>query len=76
MLDETGLDATLTELQETLISVCAAHSGMTGNIILNDAGDRANGSYFFWKIVADGDSYKWEHVITYTDGIIDYLPTQ
>ena len=73
VLDEVGENATITELKEKLISICATHSGMTGNIILNDAGDRENGSYFFWKIVVDGDTYKWEHVITYTDGIIDYL---
>jgi branched-chain amino acid transport system substrate-binding protein len=70
VLEETGENATITELKEKLISMCATHSGITGNIILNDAGDRTNGSYFFWKIVADGNTHKWEHVITYTDGVI------
>lgn len=70
VLDETGNDATLAELKQKLASVSASYSGVTGDIHLNEAGDRANGAYFFWKIVEDGGSYKWEHIITYADGQI------
>jgi ABC-type branched-subunit amino acid transport system substrate-binding protein len=69
-MEKAGKDATLSELRDTLVSTFTNYSGITGDIILNNAGDRSNGSYFFWRVVPDGDTYKWEHVITYTDGTI------
>jgi branched-chain amino acid transport system substrate-binding protein len=33
--------------------------GATGTTMLNAAGDRAVGSYDYWGIVKDGNSYKW-----------------
>lgn len=71
VLSAAGEEATLDELKTQLEITCASHSGITGNMSLNNAGDRENGSYFFWQIVSDGDSYKWEHTITYTDGTIE-----
>jgi branched-chain amino acid transport system substrate-binding protein len=70
-LDEVGSNGTLSQLKEKLELILAKNSGVTGNIQLNDAGDRDNGSYFFWQIVEDGDSYKWEHTITCTNGVIE-----
>lgn len=69
-LDLTTEDATLAELKEAFATTLSNYTGITGNIELNTAGDRDNGSYFYWTVVADGSSYKWEHTATYTDGII------
>ena len=69
-LEKAGEDATLSELRETLLATFNHYSGITGDIVLNNAGDRSNGSYFFWRVMPDGDAYQWDHVITYTDGII------
>jgi len=71
VLDDVGEDATLAEIKESLVSTFSSHSGVTGNTILNDAGDRAGGSYFFWKVIDDFGTHKWEHVFTYTDGVIE-----
>ncbi len=70
-LNATGEDANITSLKEEFELNCSNYSCITGQVILNEAGDRDNGSYFFWQVVADGNSFKWEHVLTYTDGVIE-----
>ena len=71
VLDSVGEDASLTQIKESLVSTCVSLSGVTGNIEFNEAGDRDNGKYFFWKIVPDADSAKWEHTLTYNNGNIE-----
>ncbi|MBU1099750.1 MAG: ABC transporter substrate-binding protein [Bacteroidetes bacterium] len=71
VMDAVGEDASLSEIKENLISTCASLNGVTGNIIFNAAGDRDNGKYFFWKVVPEADSAKWEHVLTYNNGVIE-----
>jgi hypothetical protein len=36
--------------------------------ILNEAGDRADGVYYFWTIKDAGGSYEWQHVMTCENG--------
>lgn len=69
-LEKAGEDAILLKLRETLRSTFSNYSGITGDIVLNYAGDRSSGSYFFWRVMEEDDTFKWEHVITYTDGNI------
>lgn len=71
VMDAVGEEASLSELKESLVSTCANLNGITGDIVFNAAGDRNNGKYFFWKIVPDADSTKWEHVLTYNNGVIE-----
>ncbi len=71
VLDSVGEYATLTQIKESLVSTCTGLNGVTGNIDFNEAGDRDNGKYFFWKVVPDADSAKWEHLLTYNNGNIE-----
>lgn len=34
--------------------------GITGPTYLNAAGDRSNGSFYFWAIVREGETYSWK----------------
>lgn len=36
--------------------------GITGPLMLNEAGDRSTGSFDYWGIVLEGGSYKWKLV--------------
>jgi len=55
----TGLTADNETLKATLPEVAATYSGVTGSTKLNDAGDRASGSYTFWAIEEQGGSLQW-----------------
>ena len=52
-------------LREALASEFALYQGSTGVIELNDAGDRAGGTYYFWGVNNVDGAYQWEHVYTY-----------
>lgn len=62
---ESGLDtdgkSDLENLREALVSNANSHDGITGEMSLNDAGDRASGSYDFWSVERDtgGTTYEW-----------------
>ena len=69
VLEEVGNDAALTELKSSLISKLSGHNGVSGEVSINvETGDRNHGSYYFWTVVEDGDSYTWSHTSTYTVG--------
>lgn len=47
-----------------MVKLTESYRGISGNITLNNAGDRINGQYELWKI-ADGDDqnhFKWTTV--------------
>ncbi|MCB0713196.1 MAG: ABC transporter substrate-binding protein [Ignavibacteriae bacterium] len=55
----------ITSFKEKLTETAASYTGMTGPIILNDAGDRATGNYDFWAIKNTGNGLEWERVAFY-----------
>ena len=61
-LDVRGSD--LQTLRESLVSNANSYDGITGEMSLNDAGDRLNGSYDFWSVVSDRHriEYVWDRV--------------
>ena len=51
-------------LKENMVKLTESYRGISGNITLNNAGDRINGQYELWKI-SDGDDqhhFKWTTV--------------
>lgn len=56
---KTGVSADIATLRDTLPDIAYNYSGVTGDITLNDDGDRLNGTYTFWYIEKDGDNFNW-----------------
>jgi len=54
-------------LKNTLVDKTNSYLGVTGNITLNDAGDRKDGNYDFWVVAEkeDHDGFYWESVGKY-----------
>src|SRR5690606_34785203 len=52
-------NAGVNELKARFVQQAAAYTGATGSTALNEAGDRADGSYDYWGIKKEGASYKW-----------------
>jgi len=52
------------DLRNGIFSEFGYHQWATGTIDLNEAGDQAEGTYYFWTVKADGDSYAWQHELT------------
>lgn len=48
-------------LKENMVKLTESYRGISGNITLNNAGDRINGQYELWKIAAGDDQhhFKW-----------------
>jgi ABC-type branched-subunit amino acid transport system substrate-binding protein len=40
------------------------YSGATGSILLNDKGDRSNGTFDYWGLQNNGGAYSWVFVGT------------
>lgn len=51
-------------LKENMVKLTESYRGISGNITLNNAGDRINGQYELWKIAAGDDQhhFKWTTV--------------
>ncbi len=58
---------TLDDLQRSIFSGLESDHYATGNMALNETGDRATGTYYFYTVEADGGSYAWRHVLTWED---------
>jgi branched-chain amino acid transport system substrate-binding protein len=58
-------------LSKTLLRVASSYDGITGKMLLNDAGDRIPGSYDFWSITRENDGngseYEWKRIETFRD---------
>ncbi|MEE8181456.1 MAG: ABC transporter substrate-binding protein, partial [Nitrosopumilaceae archaeon] len=54
-------------LKNTLVQKANSYLGVSGNTILNDAGDRKYGNYDFWVLSEneDQDGFYWNHVGKY-----------
>lgn len=50
------------QLKSEFVAQASRYYGATGTTMLNAAGDRALGSYDYWGIVKEGNSYKWSLV--------------
>jgi branched-chain amino acid transport system substrate-binding protein len=62
MTDEIDVD----NLKKVIISTASLHNGISGNTVLNDAGDRINANYDIWSVTKsnlDTDQYIWRHDI-------------
>jgi len=60
MTDEIDVD----NLKKVIITTASLHYGISGNIVLNDAGDRTNTDYDVWTVTKsnlDADQYIWKH---------------
>jgi len=54
----------LTILKKIIITTTILHDGISGNIVLNDAGDRINANYDIWSVTKSNletDQYVWKH---------------
>lgn len=58
-------DIPIDDLKDGIFSEFKNAQQATGTIDLNDTGDQAEGTYYFWTITAQGDSYTWKHELTF-----------
>jgi branched-chain amino acid transport system substrate-binding protein len=52
-------------LRTTFVEAATGYQGVTGDIYLNQAGDRSSGAYAFWGICRNGTQYQWSHVASW-----------
>ena len=73
-IEEAGADAEAQEIGAALVRAAAAHVGLTGPAVLNEAGDRASASFDFWSVCPEGSGFTWTRTISYAvaaDGSAD-----
>lgn len=56
------------KLGDAIVATAKTMKGLTGSLALNEAGDRAAGSFDFWVVCKEGDKYGWELSASYTPG--------
>jgi branched-chain amino acid transport system substrate-binding protein len=62
----TNPDIDIESLKKIVIATAAEYDGISGNIILNAAGDRINANYDIWSVGRsheDHENYVWKHDI-------------
>src|SRR5262245_19882599 len=52
-------------LRRTFFPLTDGYRGVSGRIVLNDAGDRAFGTYDFWSVCIDADGPVWTRTVSY-----------
>jgi branched-chain amino acid transport system substrate-binding protein len=52
-------------LRRAVVGAAQGYRGVTGNLVLNPAGDRAFGSYDFWSVCTTGASPEWKRTWSY-----------
>ena len=57
-----GLPKCATALQQQFLIISNDHSGVTGDIMLNENGDRKSGTFDYWGVQNTGGSYQWYFV--------------
>jgi branched-chain amino acid transport system substrate-binding protein len=57
-----GLPQGSAALQQQFLNTSNGYSGVTGNIMLNENGDRASGTFDYWGVENTNGSYKWYFV--------------
>lgn len=56
----TGINADFDKLKSVFEQEADIYYGVTGPTLLNDAGDRAIGSFDYWGIVSEHEAYVWK----------------
>ncbi|HEX5574210.1 MAG TPA: ABC transporter substrate-binding protein, partial [Nitrososphaeraceae archaeon] len=67
IIDNRTTDIDVESLKKIITGTAADYDGISGKIILNDAGDRINANYDIWSVVKsqkDFDDYIWKQDIT------------
>ncbi|MFM1771331.1 MAG: hypothetical protein RLZZ71_473 [Bacteroidota bacterium] len=60
--ENEGVPATGASLFESFMTMSNTHTGATGAIMLNENGDRANGSFNYWGLAFANGVYSWSLV--------------
>ena len=66
IIDNRTIDIDVESLKIIITGTAADYEGISGKIILNDAGDRINANYDIWSLVKpqkDFDNYIWKQDI-------------
>jgi branched-chain amino acid transport system substrate-binding protein len=62
---QAGGTGNLTTFKQALVQAADGYSGITGPVVLNEAGDRKTGNFDFWAVRKAGGKYEWERVARY-----------
>jgi len=62
---QAGGTGNLTTFKQALVQTADTYSGITGPVVLNEAGDRKTGNFDFWAVRKAGGKYEWERVARY-----------
>jgi branched-chain amino acid transport system substrate-binding protein len=65
-LEAAGPEPSAAALRLTFTAAADGYDGVTGEIDLNDAGDRATGAFAFWAVCRAGRSYEWRTIGSWT----------
>jgi branched-chain amino acid transport system substrate-binding protein len=68
VITAVGGDTDTARLRTEIMAYTGRTTGLTGPLQLNEAGDRALGSYDFWSVCERGSSYSWRRSATFTPG--------
>ena len=60
-IDKVGADDAA-KIAAEVLKIADNYSGTSGSITLSDNGDRVSGDFEVWKVIKDGDTYKYERV--------------
>lgn len=69
IIDNSTINIDVESLKNIITGTAADYNGISGKIILNDAGDRINENYDIWSVVKsqkDFDNYIWKQDIAST----------
>ena len=59
-IEKVGYDGA--KIKDALRDVGKDYAGASGTITFNEIGDRTSGDFEVWKVIKDGDTYKYERV--------------
>ena len=65
-LQAAGPDPSAAALRLHFAAAADGYDGMTGEIVLNDAGDRASGAFAFWAVCEARKGYEWRAIGSWT----------
>jgi branched-chain amino acid transport system substrate-binding protein len=65
-LQAAGADPSGAELRFAFAAAASGYDGVTGEIELNDAGDRASGSFTYWAVCKARKGYEWRTIGSWT----------
>jgi ABC-type branched-subunit amino acid transport system substrate-binding protein len=68
-LQDAGPDPSGDALRFAFAAAANDHDGITGKIVLNDAGDRATGSFGYWAVCAARKGYEWRTIGSWTPSL-------